>query len=115
VLVEEDVFELQVSVYAGQLVDVADCADELGEGLLGLFDRQLSMLEEVVVELVTCKVSERASCSQAYLSYQGSIPEPTTQGSQLRSPRRVGRCEGGQIGDDDVSLVRDSSRPSWRT
>ncbi len=58
VLVEEDVFELEVAVHAVLLVNVGHGADELGEDLLDLVDGKGAMIEEVVVQLVTCAVFE---------------------------------------------------------
>lgn len=55
-LVEEDIFELEVAVDAVLLVDVCDCADKLGKYLLDLFDGKLAMSEEVIVEFLACRV-----------------------------------------------------------
>lgn len=49
-LVEEDIFELEVAMDAVLLVDVCDGSDELGEALLDLVDGKLAMSEEVVVQ-----------------------------------------------------------------
>lgn len=53
-LVEEDVFELQVAVDAVLLVHVGDGAHKLGEGLLDFVDGELAMSEEVVVQFLAC-------------------------------------------------------------
>jgi len=66
-------------------MNVAYCADQLGEGFLDLLDGQFSMLEEVVVELVTCKQLEMVvTPERTHPSYQGSILRPTTQESRSR-------------------------------
>lgn len=51
-LVEQDVLELEVAMDAVLLMNVCDSADELAEGLLDLVDRELSVPEEVIVELL---------------------------------------------------------------
>lgn len=48
-LVEENVFELEVAMDAVLLMDVCDGSDELGEAFLNLVDGKFAMSEEVVV------------------------------------------------------------------
>jgi hypothetical protein len=58
VLVEQDVFELQVAVDARLVVDVRDGADELGEDALDLGGLESALCQQVVVELVAGAVLE---------------------------------------------------------
>jgi hypothetical protein len=52
VLVEQDVFELEVAVDARLAVDIGDGADELGEDALDAVGVEGAVAEQVVVELV---------------------------------------------------------------
>lgn len=53
-LVEQDIFELQVAMDAMLLVDVCDSSDELSECLLDLVDREFTMPKKVVIQLLAC-------------------------------------------------------------
>lgn len=57
-LVEQDVFELEIAVDTRLLVDIANGTDQLGKGLLDLLDGETAMLEQVIVELVARAVFE---------------------------------------------------------
>mgnify|MGYP007135343178 CR=1 FL=1 len=52
VLIQQNILQLQIAMHALLLVDVADCPNELGECFLYFFDRQSSVLQQIVVELV---------------------------------------------------------------
>jgi hypothetical protein len=58
VLVEQDVFELEVAVDARLAVDIGDGADELGEDALDAVGVEGAVAEQVVVELVAGAVLE---------------------------------------------------------
>jgi len=53
-LVQQDVFQFEVAVDTGLVVDVRDCADKLRKDLLdfGWFER--AVLKEIIIELITC-------------------------------------------------------------
>jgi hypothetical protein len=57
VFVQQNILELQVSMYAGLLMNVRDGAHQLRERFLDFLGGQRTMVEEIVVELVACGIS----------------------------------------------------------
>ena len=56
--IEQYVFELQISVDTGLLVDVGYGADQLGKNLLDLIDGERAVFEKIIVEFVTWEGSQ---------------------------------------------------------
>lgn len=52
IFIQQNVFELQVSVNTRHVVYMDHSSDELGKDLLDLLDRDCAMVEKVVVQLV---------------------------------------------------------------
>ena len=53
-LIEKDVFQLQIPVNTGHVMYVAHGTNELCKYLLRLLNWERSMLEKIVVQLIAC-------------------------------------------------------------